>query len=283
MGWRTGDRNPSTMFAPLVWLLKERPLVLVGALTLAAVTFVAFEGIGYPAEISATSTFVIAFGWLTLGVAGEKPQPMALMAVLGLPLAALNAAVALGVSTFPRNPNEAVGMAIAGAVFGIIVWLPGLLFSLVFIQLPVSFGTRARLENNLDRRDDGALAGAAMLGALSAIATLVHLGLADAHAVGALPLALALGAAIAVAIPALRRSGARRKLADSCVHLPLDATARRELADACTLFFGPGEAPTHALCTHASATYRTAPERLGYFAAHSKGGDPQPVAGRENR
>ena len=163
------------MLAPLLWLLKARPLVLVGALTLAAATFVAFEQLRLPAEISSISTFVIAFGWLTLGVAGEKPQPMALMAAVGLPLAALNAAVALGIDTLQDRPREALEMALAAALFGIIVWLPGLLFSLVFIQLPVFFGTRARLENNLDRRDSGAAIGAGALGAVSAIAAGVHL------------------------------------------------------------------------------------------------------------
>jgi hypothetical protein len=260
------------MFAPLIWLLKARPLVLVGALTLAAVTFVAFEGIGYPAEISASSTFLIAFGWLAFGVAPvDRARSTVGMVALGVPLAALNAAVALGVSTFQQNPQEALGMAVVGAVFGSIVWLPGLLFSLVFIHLPVRHGTRAALEQNLDRRDDGAVTGAAMLGALAAIATVVHLGLPDARTVGALPLAFALGAALVVTIPALRRCGARRKLANSCVHVPLDDATRREIADAGTLFFGPGEAPTHALYARAPATYRTAPERLGYFAARSTG------------
>jgi hypothetical protein len=261
------------MFAPLVWLLKARPLVLVGALTLAAVTFVAFEGIGYPAEISASSTFLIAFGWLAFGVAPvDRARSTVGMVALGVPLAALNAAVALGVSTFQHAPREAVGMAIAGALFGSIVWLPGLLFSLVFIHLPVHHGTRAALEQNLDRRDDGAVTGAAMLGALAAVATGFHIAIVPQPlAVGALPLAFALGAALAVAIPALRRCDARRKLADSCVFLPLDDATRRELADAGTLFFGPGEAPTHALYARAPATYRTAPERLGYFAARSTG------------
>ncbi len=263
------------MFAPLLWLLKARPLVLVGALTLAAVTFVAFEGIGYPAEISASSTFVIAFGWLAFGVAPvDRARSTVGMVALGVPLAALNAAVALGVSTFQHAPREALGMAVAGALFGSIIWLPGFLFSIVFIHLPVRHGTRAALKQNLDRRDDGAVTGAAMLGALAAIATVVHLGFSDAHTVGALPLAFALGAAFAVAIPATGRRSARQKLADSCVHVPLDDAARRELADAGTLFFGPGEAPTHALYTRASATYRTAPERVGYFAERSNGAPP---------
>lgn len=258
------------MFAPLVWLLKARPLVLAGALTLAAVTFVAFEQLGLPAEISAISTFVIAFGWLTFGVAGEKPQPMALTAVVGLPLAALNAAVALGIQTLQDRPREALEMALAAALFGIIVWLPGLLFALVFILIPVFFGTRARLESNLERRDGEAMAAAATLGALAAIATLVHLTVVERPvAVGAIPLALALSASAAVVLPALARRRARRKLADSCVFLPLDDATRRALADAGTLFFGPGEAPTHALYAPAPATYRTAPERLGYFAARS--------------
>lgn len=263
------------MFAPLLWLLKARPLVLVGALTLAAATFVAFEQLGLPAEISSISTFVIAFGWLTLGVAGEKPQPMALMAAVGLPLAALNAAVALGILTLQDRPREALEMALAGAVFGIIVWLPGLLFSLVFIQLPVAFGTRARLENNLDRRDGGAAIGAGALGAVSAIAAGVHLTVvARPVAVGVIPVALALSASAAVVLPALARRRARRKLTNSCVYLPLDDAARRELADAGTPFFGPGEAPTHTLYARAPAAYRTAPDRLGYFAERSNEAPP---------
>ena len=89
-----------------------------------------------------------------------------------------------------------------------------------------------------------------------------------------IPPALALSASAAVVLPALARRRARRKLTNSCVYLPLDDAARRELADAGTPFFGPGEAPTHTLYARAPAAYRTAPDRLGYFAERSNEAPP---------
>ncbi len=159
------------MFAPLAWLLKERPLVLVGALTVAATTFAAFEQLGLLAEIFAASSFVIAFAWLAIG-AGENAARARLVAVIGLPLAPIG--LAIGFAFREHTLREALIMAVGASIYLTFLWFPAFLGFTVFIQLPVYFGTRARLENNLDRRDSWAAFSAAILGSVSAFAGVVH-------------------------------------------------------------------------------------------------------------
>lgn len=240
------------------WLtFRAHPLVAVGALTLTAGLFTVLRAGWHDrgtsdtvaAAVVAAWALPFAVAWLTAAASVGETSPT---------LRALGAAA----------EDDGLLLIVAGPLVAIYV-LAVVLVGMLAVVPPVLLYARAAQARNLDLRDGRAFLGAALLALVNALVGGAYFGFVRASAlplqtVVAVPLLVALGAALAVAGSALRRRRARAHLAATCQHVPLDDAARAALADA--PFFGPGDHPTHTLCTHASATYRTTPEHLGYFA-----------------
>ena len=248
---------------PILALLKRHPLVLVGAITLAATVSTRVDTLPDirafdPALLYLVLYFVAAFAWLAF--CAGKPRPLFEGIALGVPLLAL---LAVWRYFFLSGPGVVGGWTM-----------------LVFFQFPALHGAGAARSRNLDRQDRGIAEGAAMLGVVAAVAALEYArGISDhdpfsryqtsAVLASVLPrvfaLVLALASALAAGFSALGRVRARRELANASIQIPLTAAECSDLAE--VPFFGPGEHPTHALHASAGVGYRSATHAVGYFAA----------------
>ena len=231
------------------WLtFRAHPLVAVGSLTIAAGLFTVLRAGWHDrgtsdtvaAAVVAAWALPVAVAWLTAAASVGETSPTlpALGAAAGFGIgvalahAALATLVALVTVLSSLAEDDGLVVVLVGPLVAICA-LAVVLVGMLAVVPPVLFVARVAGARNLDLRDRRAFLGAALLALVNALVGGAYVGFVRASA---LPLQAVVAGPLLVALGA-------------------DAP-----------FFGPGEAPTHALCTQGSATYRTTPEHLGYFA-----------------